>query len=58
MGVRSTHRDFYSKDFLLEMRKEADIIALAVKRSDKARQKRAHATASLIAPIQPPRSHS
>jgi len=31
----------YSKDFLLQMRKEADIIALAVKRSDKVRQKRA-----------------
>jgi hypothetical protein len=39
----------YPKEFLLEMRKEADIIALAVKRSDKARQKRAHATASLAA---------
>ena len=37
----------YSKDFLLEMRKEADVIALAVKRSDQARQKRAHATASM-----------
>ena len=41
----------YSKDFLLQMRKEADIIALAVKRSDKARQKRAHATASLTAEL-------
>jgi hypothetical protein len=39
----------YSKDFLLEMRKEADVIALAVKRSDKARQQRAHATASIAA---------
>ena len=39
----------YPKDFILEMRKEADVIALAVKRSDKARQKRAHATASLAA---------
>jgi hypothetical protein len=37
----------YPKDFLLEMRKEADVIAQTVKRSDKARQKRAHATASL-----------
>jgi hypothetical protein len=39
----------YSKNFLLEMRKVADIIALAVKRSDKARQKRARATASITA---------
>lgn len=39
----------YSKDFLLEMRKEADTIALAVKRSDKARQIRARATASMTA---------
>jgi hypothetical protein len=39
----------YSKGFLLQMRKEADVIALAVKRSDKARQKRARATASITA---------
>jgi hypothetical protein len=41
----------YPKDFLLEMRNEADIIAQAVKRSEDARRKRAHATASLAAEL-------